>query len=126
MSGQCSASPRNRSRSRRPFCAIPVSSWSAKPTTVQSPAIPGPTVCAAGTITRIVFTQGLLYAVTAYVPALLLACGLYELTRSAAGLPVYMTGARLALGFVSAVAMCSLSGLLATRKLQRADPAELF
>jgi putative ABC transport system permease protein len=47
-------------------------------------------------------------------------------TRDATLLPVFMTGARALLVLVLALLMCTAAGLLALRKLRRADPAELF
>jgi ABC-type lipoprotein release transport system permease subunit len=37
-----------------------------------------------------------------------------------------MTGQRLVFVLVLAVALCSVSGLLVSRKVRRADPAELY
>jgi heterocyst specific transport system permease protein len=51
---------------------------------------------------------------------------LYSAGRNATHLPLEMTGTRAAVVFVLTVTTCALSGLLATRKLSAADPAEIF
>ena len=48
------------------------------------------------------------------------------LTAAQAHLPMDMTWPRMLGVFALAVTMCSLSGLLALRKVRAADPAELF
>jgi putative ABC transport system permease protein len=77
-------------------------------------------------INGVVLRQALLLALAGYVPGLLVANGLYALTRSVARLPMTMSlgTAGLVLGLV--VVMCAASGLLALRKVRAADPADLF
>ena len=60
------------------------------------------------------------------MPGILAALGLYAAVSAATGLTVSMTFARAALLFFGTIAMCVLSGFVATRRLARADPAELF
>jgi putative ABC transport system permease protein len=74
----------------------------------------------------VVIQQALFLAVLGYVPGVLIALGLYALTAAQAYLPMEMTWPRLLGVFALAVIMCSLSGLLALRKVSAADPAELF
>jgi putative ABC transport system permease protein len=74
----------------------------------------------------IVLKQALILALAGYVPAFLVALGLYWLTTQVAGVVIAMTFLR-ALGVLGlSVAMCSLSGLFALRKVWAADPADLF
>jgi putative ABC transport system permease protein len=75
---------------------------------------------------RVVMTEGLLFAVLGYLPALVLSWGLYGLVRTLAQIPMYLTPPCAALVLGLSVAMCVLSGLLAIRKVNAADPAELF
>ena len=75
---------------------------------------------------QVVLQQSLFLAVLGYVPGLLISLGLYALTAAQAHLPMDMTWPRVLGVFALAVAMCSLSGLLALRKVRAADPAELF
>jgi len=75
---------------------------------------------------RIVVAQGLLFAIVGYCPALALSVGLYALVRNLTDLPMYLTPQHVALVFAASVGMCTLSGLLAVRKVNAADPADLF
>jgi putative ABC transport system permease protein len=74
----------------------------------------------------IVFEEAVILALLGFIPGLLGAYALYAAVNAATGLPVAMTGARMAAVLLGTVVMCTLSGALATRKLARADPAELF
>jgi putative ABC transport system permease protein len=77
-------------------------------------------------LTQVVRQQALFLAVLGYLPALAISFGLYALTAAAAHLPMSMTWPR-ALGVLAlAVTMCTVSGLLALRKVWAADPADLF
>jgi putative ABC transport system permease protein len=74
----------------------------------------------------VVLQEGLCLAVLGFVPGAVLSGLLYLGVGRAVGWPMEMTVGRLALVFASTVAMCSLSGLLALRKVEQADPAEVF
>ncbi|MDB9519673.1 ABC transporter permease DevC [Roseofilum reptotaenium CS-1145] len=74
----------------------------------------------------IVFEEALILAVVGFFPGLTVSMGLYRLTRQATNLPMYMTLARAALVLILTILMCCLSGAIATRRLQGADPADLF
>lgn len=74
----------------------------------------------------VVLRQALLLGLFAYVPAYAAALALDYLTRASAGIPIEMTPARAMLVLALSLGMCSLSGLLALRKLRSADPADLF
>jgi putative ABC transport system permease protein len=79
-----------------------------------------------GYLSWLVVQQAMLYAVLGYVPGLVLAFGLYWLAASSIGLPIGMTWDRAVVVLLLALAMCTFSGLLAMRKVQSADPADLF
>jgi putative ABC transport system permease protein len=79
-----------------------------------------------GSIHRVVVEQALLLSLGAWLLAVPAALGLDELAAKAAQLPIAMTGTRLALVLACTVAGAAACGLLATRKLRSADPAELF
>jgi putative ABC transport system permease protein len=79
-----------------------------------------------GQLRRLVLEQGLLYGSLGFVPAAVLSAGIYALVRAVARMPIVMTLERLALVAALSLAMCAASALLAARKLDRADPAELF
>ena len=79
-----------------------------------------------GFLVRVILQQAACYALFGFVPAAVAAYGLYALTRLRTNLPLFMTGQRLLFVLVLAVALCSVSGLLVSRKVRRADPAELY
>jgi putative ABC transport system permease protein len=74
----------------------------------------------------IVVLQALILASIAFLPALGLALVLYDVTREATVLPIFMTAERVALVLLAALAMATASAVLALRGLRRADPVELF
>jgi putative ABC transport system permease protein len=78
------------------------------------------------TLRGIVLQEVLIFAVTGFIIGATLSTGLYATVRAATSLPITMTAARLTAIFILTLMMCWGSGLLATRKLHKADPAELF
>lgn len=74
----------------------------------------------------VVFEEAIILAVFGFIPGAILPLGLYSLARSATALPLFMTTARAITVFILTVVMCTLSGAIATRKLQSADPADMF
>jgi putative ABC transport system permease protein len=74
----------------------------------------------------IVLEQSLILASLGFIPGLALALGQYSLIRNLGALPIFMTFDRLVLVFSLTVVMCMVSGMIATRKLQSADPADNF
>jgi putative ABC transport system permease protein len=79
-----------------------------------------------GSLQQIVLHESLILSVLGYLPGVVLAGALYTFTVKATNLPMRMTFARGASIFALTVVMCSLSGLLAMRKLRQADPADVF
>jgi len=74
----------------------------------------------------IVFEEALILALLGFVPGILVALALYAAISAATGLPLAMTPARPLWVLLGTLAMCALSGAVATRRLARADPADLF
>lgn len=74
----------------------------------------------------ILFQEALLLACLGFLPSFLLSVGLYQLTYAATLLPIRMTIERAMSVFVMTVVMCIVSGAIAMRKLQTADPADIF
>lgn len=74
----------------------------------------------------VVFEEAIILAFFGFIPGAILPLGLYRFARSATALPVFMTTARAITVFLLTVVMCSLSGAIATQKLQSADPADMF
>jgi len=77
-------------------------------------------------VVSIIVQESLILAVLAFAPSLILSLGLYAFLARATSLTVVMSVGRAVLVFGFTVAMCSLSGWLATGKLRRLDPAEIF
>jgi putative ABC transport system permease protein len=74
----------------------------------------------------ILFQEAILLACLGFLPSFLLSVGLYQVTYAATMLPIKMTVERAASVFVMTVVMCTVSGAIAMRKLQTADPADIF
>lgn len=74
----------------------------------------------------IVFEEAVILAFLGFIPGAILPIGLYALAAKATALPIYMTISRAVFVLVLTVVMCALSGTIATRKLQSADPADMF
>ncbi len=70
--------------------------------------------------------EALLLAVLGFIPGIVLANGLYSLAQSATLLPIAMTTNRATVVLTLTIVMCTGSGALALRKLQSADPADIF
>ncbi|MFO0924550.1 MAG: FtsX-like permease family protein [Pirellulales bacterium] len=79
-----------------------------------------------GFVSYIVLQQALWLAIAGFIPAVLLSEVLYRITAWSAGIPIGMTVTRLVGVALLSIAMCTLSGMGALRKLWQADPASLF
>lgn len=74
----------------------------------------------------VVFEEALILSVLGFIPSLFLSMGAYNLTATATALPLSMPVDRAAFVFTLTLGMCAASGAIATRKLQAADPADIF
>ncbi|NJR22110.1 MAG: FtsX-like permease family protein [Richelia sp. CSU_2_1] len=74
----------------------------------------------------VVFQEALILAILGYLPGFGVSLVLYNLGRNATSLPMYMTVAKALTVFVMTLIMCGASGAIAVRKLQAADPADIF
>ena len=74
----------------------------------------------------VVFEEAIILAFLGFIPGTILPLALYQLAAKATALPIYMTLTRALLVLVLTVVMCGMSGAIATRKLQSADPADMF
>ncbi len=74
----------------------------------------------------LILQEAVILMACGFVPGTVLTAGLYAVTRSKAVMPAYLSLPVMSVVFVLALAMCSLSGVLALRKLKRADPADVF
>ena len=74
----------------------------------------------------IVFEEALVLAVLGFIPGIVVSLGLYVAISSATGLPIEMDFWRPIYVLFGTIAMCCVSGAIATRRLANADPADLF
>lgn len=74
----------------------------------------------------VVFEEAVILAFLGFLPGFILPIGLYQLAANATSLPIIMKGSRATLVLMLTVVMCLLSGTIATKKLQSADPADMF
>jgi putative ABC transport system permease protein len=74
----------------------------------------------------VVLQEALILAVLGFLPGCLISALLYNVTANATGLLMQMTTTRVVNLLIATVIMCSISGVIAVRKVQAADPAEVF
>lgn len=74
----------------------------------------------------IVFEEALSLATLGFLPGFAIALVLYQVASNATALPITMPLGRPFFVFGLTVVMCTLSGFIATRRLNAADPADLF
>ncbi len=74
----------------------------------------------------VVFEEALILSIIGFIPSVAIAAGLYRLTAMATALPIVLPVSRAIFVFLLTTIMCSISGAIATRKLQSADPADIF
>jgi putative ABC transport system permease protein len=74
----------------------------------------------------IVLQEALILAILGFLPSMGISIGLYQFAKAATLLPIVMKLDRAIFVLVLTILMCIGSGAIAIRKLQAADPAELF
>ena len=74
----------------------------------------------------VVFEEALILSIAGFLPSVALALGLYRLTATATALPIVLPLSRAIIVLILTIVMCGISGAIATRKLQSADPADIF
>lgn len=75
---------------------------------------------------NIILQEAFLLAIWGYIPGILITLFLYEQTRLATLLPIFMTIERGLLVLILTILMCFISGAIAVRKLRSAEPADIF
>ena len=75
---------------------------------------------------QLILTQSLILLALSMIPFLPIIVALNYVTQYLAGLPAHLSATEFALVFLVATLMCSAAGLLATRRLRPADPADIF
>ena len=76
--------------------------------------------------TGIVLEEAIILAVLGFIPGFVISWGIYAAMSSATGLPLELGAGRGAAVFLGTAIACVLSGIVATRRLAAADPADLF
>lgn len=74
----------------------------------------------------ILIQESLILAIMGFIPGFVLSSGLYLIAGTATLLPIGMTPTRTALVLFLTLIMCVVSGAITMRKLQSADPADIF
>ena len=74
----------------------------------------------------VVFQEALILAAFGFIPGTLIALGIYRITNLVTMLPMAMDLGRIVFVFILTAIMSSLSAAIAVRKLQTADPADIF
>lgn len=74
----------------------------------------------------VIFEEAIILAFLGFIPGVVLPIGLYHVAAQATSLPIRMTVSRATTVFVMTLLMCLMSGAIATRKLEAADPADMF
>ncbi len=77
-------------------------------------------------ISGIVIQQAIILGVLGFIPGTAVVVWLYGKAGAATNLPLYLTQDRALTVFVMTLAMCAISALLAVRKVQKLDPADVF
>jgi putative ABC transport system permease protein len=75
---------------------------------------------------QIVLQESLILSMLGFIPGLVFSQAVYSIAHWATLLPLQIDPTRVAVVYVLTVGMCIFSGLLATRRLRSADPAEIF
>ena len=74
----------------------------------------------------VVLEEAIILSIIGFIPSIAIAAGLYRLTAVATALPVALPASRAITVLIMTIIMCGISGAIATRKLQSADPADIF
>jgi putative ABC transport system permease protein len=74
----------------------------------------------------VVFQEALILAAIGFIPGIAITLGFYATMKQATLLPIVMTPERAVFIFILTGVMCSISAAIAVRKLQSADPADIF
>lgn len=74
----------------------------------------------------VVLEEAIILSIVGFIPSVAIAAGLYQLTAAATALPITLPAIRAVNVLIMTILMCGISGAIATRKLQSADPADIF
>lgn len=74
----------------------------------------------------IVLQESFILSVLGFIPGTVIAAGLYWLTREVGNMPTRLNFENILIVFSLTLFMCAAAGLLATRRLRSANPADIF
>ena len=74
----------------------------------------------------VILQEALILAFLGYIPGFAVTMFLYDRARFATLLPIFMSSERAIMVLILTLIMCFASGTIAVRKLQSADPADIF
>lgn len=74
----------------------------------------------------VVFQEAIILAILGYIPGISITMLLYFLAAGATNLPIIMTISRAIIVLILTIIMCSISGIIAIRRLNSADPSDIF
>jgi len=74
----------------------------------------------------IILQESFILSILGFIPGVIFASILYYLTRTVAHMPTYLSISNLAIVLLLSLVMCITAGMLATRKLRYANPADIF
>ena len=77
-------------------------------------------------LSKVVLQEAFVLAILGFIPGFIACIGLYAMTKNATRLPLDMTPERGIQVLLLTIAMCVISGAISLRKVQSADPAEIF
>jgi putative ABC transport system permease protein len=76
-------------------------------------------------LAQVVIQEAFVLSILGFIPGLGISFGLYNLTKNATLLPLYIWDKAIPVMFLTII-MCVISGAISLRKVQSADPAEIF
>ena len=74
----------------------------------------------------VIFQQALILAILGYIPGFFITLVMYHTAQQATKLPIEMESTRALTVLILTILICFSSGAIAVRKLQEADPADIF
>ena len=74
----------------------------------------------------VIFQEAITIALLGYLPGVSITMLLYHLAAQATNLPILMTASRAIFVLVLTIIMCIISGMISVRRLNAADPADIF
>jgi len=74
----------------------------------------------------VIFQQALILAILGYIPGFFITLVMYQTAQQATKLPIEMESTRALTVLILTILICFISGVIAVRKLQEADPADIF